>query len=222
MRILVVEDEKKVASFIQKGLQEELYKVDIAHDGKSGLELASVNEYDLIISDVMMPVMDGLQFVKELRQRKHTVPILLLTVKDSTSDKVSGLDSGADDYLTKPFAFEELTARVRALLRRKESSGTNVLTIDNIKMDLLAHQVFRNNKEIILTPKEFNILEYLLRNKNRIISRSKIIEHVYDFHFDPGTNVVDVYINKLRSKVDLPGEKEVIHTIRGMGYTIKE
>jgi len=222
MRILVVEDEKKVASFIKKGLEEEYYQVDTASNGKEALDLVYNNEYDLIISDVMMPVMDGIQFVKNIRQNNILTPVLLLTVKDSTADKVKGLDSGADDYLTKPFSFEELTARIRALLRRKESTKENILKADNLKMDLVAHKVTRNDEEIILTPKEYSILEYLLRNKNKIVSRTKLLEHVYDFHFDTGTNVIDVYINKLRSKIDTPEEKQLLHTVRGAGYVLKD
>ena len=222
MRILVVEDEKKVASFIKKGLEEELFHVDIAGNGKEGLDRALHEEYDLIISDIMMPLLSGIQMTKELRSNNIETPILLLTIKDSTKDKVDGLDSGADDYLTKPFAFEELIARVRALLRRKETQKSNVLTIDNLRMDLVAHKVLRDNKEIILTPREYSILEYLLRNKNKIVSRTKLIEHVYDFHFDSGTNVIDVYINKLRSKIDQNTAKQLIQTVRGTGYIIKE
>ncbi|MCX6169445.1 MAG: response regulator transcription factor [Ignavibacteriales bacterium] len=222
MRILLVEDEKKVASFIKKGLEEELYEVDTAFNGKDGVELALTDEYDLIISDIMMPLMNGLQLTKELRKNKIITPILLLTVKDGTKDKVEGLDSGADDYLSKPFAFEELTARVRALLRRQDSQKDNLLKADDLSIDLVAHKVTRSDKEIILTPKEYSILEYLLRNKNKIITRTKLIEHVYDFHFDSGTNVIDVYINKLRMKVDHGFEKQMIHTVRGVGYIIKE
>ena len=222
MKILIVEDEKKVASFIKRGLEEELFHVDTASNGKEGLELVLHGEYDLIISDIMMPQMNGIQMVKELRNNNVETPVLLLTIKDSTKDKVEGLDSGADDYLTKPFAFEELIARVRALLRRKEAQKSNVLTIDNLKMDLVAHKVLRDNKEIVLTPREYSILEYLLRNKNKIVSRTKLIEHVYDFHFDSGTNVVDVFINKLRSKIDQDPNKQLINTVRGIGYIIKE
>jgi DNA-binding response OmpR family regulator len=222
MRILVVDDEKKVASFIRKGLEEELFSVDVAYDGAQGLKLALSNEYDLIISDVMMPVMNGIELVKQLRNNEIDTPLLLLTIKDNTADKVEGLDAGADDYLTKPFAFEELTARVRSLMRRKDSSKNSTLALDTLEMNLLSHQVKRGSQEIILTPREYSILEYLLRNKNKVVSRTKLIEHVYDFHFDTGTNVIDVYINKLRSKIDLPSEKPLIHTIRGTGYTIKE
>lgn len=222
MRILVVEDEKKVASFIKKGLEEEYYQVDTAANGKIALDLVFDNEYDLIISDVMMPVMDGNQFVKKIRENKILTPVLLLTVKDSTADKVKGLDSGADDYLTKPFSFEELTARIRALLRRKESTKETTLKVDNLKMDLVSHKVTRDYQEIILTPKEYSILEYLLRNKNKIVSRTKLLEHVYDFHFDTGTNVIDVFINKLRTKINTPNQKQILHTVRGAGYVIKD
>lgn len=222
MRILIVEDEKKVASFIKKGLEEEYFSVDVAYNGKEGLELATKEEYDLLLFDIMIPYIDGITLTKELRKRKILTPILLLTVKDSTQAKVEGLDAGADDYLTKPFAFEELTARIRALLRRNENQKMSVLSIDDLQMDLLAHKVTRTGAEIILTPKEFSILEYLLRNKNKIVSRTKLIEHVYDYHFDTETNIVDVYINKLRAKVDQNHQKQLIHTVRGVGYTIKE
>jgi DNA-binding response OmpR family regulator len=222
MRILVVEDEKKVASFIKKGLEEELYEVDTAANGKEGFELGLTDEYDLIISDIMMPIMNGIQLTKELRKNKITTPILLLTVKDSTKDKVEGLDSGADDYLSKPFAFEEFIARVRALLRRTETQKNNLLTVQDLSIDLASHKITRAGKDIILTPKEYSILEYLLRNKNKIVSRTKLIEHVYDFHFDSGTNVIDVHINKLRTKVDHNFSKQLINTVRGVGYIIKE
>jgi len=222
MRVLIVEDEKKVASFIKKGLEEEYFTADVAYNGKEGLDFATKEEYDIILLDVMIPYIDGLTLTKELRKRKIITPILLLTVKDSTESKVEGLDAGADDYLTKPFAFEELTARIRALLRRHENQKMSILSIADLTIDLLAHKVMRNNVEIILTPKEFSILEYLIRNKNKIVSRTKLIEHVYDYHFDTETNIVDVYINKLRVKIDQNHEKQLIHTVRGVGYTIKE
>lgn len=222
MRILVLEDEKKVASFIKKGLEEELYKVDTAFNGKEGLELTYSNEYDLIISDIMMPFMNGIDYVREIRKGGITTPVLLLTVKDSTKSKIEGLDSGADDYLTKPFSFEELTARVRALLRRKDFIKENILKAGELQLDLVAHKASLSGEEVMLTPKEYSILEYLLRNKNKIVSRTKLIEHVYDYHFDSGTNVIDVYINKLRNKLTNKDGKPFIRTVRGMGYSIKD
>ncbi|MCW8812590.1 MAG: response regulator transcription factor, partial [Chlorobium sp.] len=202
MRILLVEDEKKVASFIKKGLEEEFYSVDAAYDGKEGLRLALTEEYDLIILDIMLPVKDGFTVLQELRNEKISIPVLFLTAKDTLSDKVQGLDSGADDYLPKPFAFEELLARVRALLRRGTSEKNLTLKALDLSLDTQSHTVTRDNAIVQLTPKEYSILEYLLRNKNRVISRTMLSEHVYDYHFDSDTNVIDVYINKLRNKVD--------------------
>jgi heavy metal response regulator len=222
MRILLVEDEKKVASFIKKGLEEEYYSVDVAFDGLEGLNLALNEEYDLIILDLMLPIKDGITILKEIREEKIFTPVLILTARDSVRDKVTGLDSGADDYLAKPFSFEELLARVRALLRRNSIEKNNILKAGDLKMDIQAHKVYRNNIEIQLTAKEYAILEYLLRNKNRIISRTNLAEHIYEFHFDPETNVIEVYINRLRNKIDKGFEKQLIHTIRGVGYSIKD
>ncbi len=222
MKILIVEDEKKVASFIKKGLEEEYYAVDVAYDGREGLRLALVEDYDLMIMDVMLPVKDGFTLVKELRSEKIATPILLLTAKDTIENKVEGLDSGADDYLTKPFAFEELLARIRALLRRKEGSKTLLLKAGDLELDTQSHKVSRSGIEITLTPKEYSILEYLLRNKNHVVSRTLLSEHVYDYHFDTDTNVIDVYINKLRNKIDKHFDNPLLHTIRGVGYILKE
>lgn len=222
MRILLVEDEKKVASFIKKGLEEEFYSVDVAYDGKEGQRLAVTEEYDLIILDIMLPFKDGFTVLKELRNEKISIPVLFLTAKDTLSDKVQGLDSGADDYLPKPFAFEELLARVRALLRRTTAEKNLILKALDLSLDIQTHSVTRNNIEIPLTPKEYSILEYLLRNKNRVISRTMLSEHVYDYHFDSDTNVIDVYINKLRNKIDKGFDVSIIHTIRGVGYMIKD
>ena len=222
MRILIVEDEKKVASFIKKGLEEEYYAADIASEGKEGLKLAQSEGYDLIIMDIMLPFTDGITLTKELRKRKVSTPILMLTVRDSTEAKVEGLDAGADDYLTKPFAFEELIARVRALLRRNDKSKVSTLKVKGITLDLISHRVIKDGSEIILTPKEFSILEYLLRNKNKVVSRTKLVEHVYDYHFDTETNIIDVFINKLRAKIEKGTGKPLINTIRGVGYIIKE
>lgn len=222
MRILIIEDEKKVASFIKKGLEEEYYAADIASDGKEGLKLAENEDYDLIIMDIMLPFIDGITLTKELRKRKVPTPILMLTVKDSTDSKIEGLDAGADDYLTKPFAYEELLARIRALLRRNEKAKVSTLKIKGITLDLISHRVIKDGTEIILTPKEFSILEYLLRNKNKVVSRTKLVEHVYDYHFDTETNIIDVFINKLRTKIETGSATPLIHTIRGVGYIIKE
>lgn len=222
MRILVVEDEKKVASFIKKGLEEEFYSIDLAYDGKEGLRLAMSDEYDLIILDIMLPLKDGISMLKELREEKISTPVLLLTAKDNTNDKVGGLDSGADDYLTKPFAFEELLARVRALLRRNSTIKSLQLKADDLILDTQTHKVSRQGNEINLTGKEYSILEYLLRNKNRVVSRTLLSEHVYDYHFDSNTNIIDVYINKLRNKIDKGFDKQLLFTVRGVGYMIKD
>ncbi len=194
MKILVVEDEKKVASFIKKGLEEEYYTVDVAYDGREGLKLAFSEEYDLMILDIMLPLKDGISLIKNIRSEKINIPVLLLTAKDTIEDKVEGLDSGADDYLTKPFAFEELLARIRALLRRNEGSKILQLSAGDLVLDTQSHKVSRSGVDITLTPKEYSILEYLLRNKNRVVSRTLLSEHVYDYHFDSDTNVIDVYI----------------------------
>jgi DNA-binding response OmpR family regulator len=222
MKILVVEDEKKVASFLKKGLEQEYYTVDVAHDGRAGLDLSLTEEYDLIILDIMLPLLDGITLLREIRNAKLIVPVLMLTAKDSTEDKVDGLDSGADDYLAKPFALEELLARVRALLRRKEKVKNLILSTEDLTLDTQTHKVKRSDVEIDLTPKEYSILEYLMRNKNHVVSRMKLTEHVYEYQFDPDTNVIDVYINKLRNKIDKGSNQRILHTIRGIGYMIKD
>ena len=222
MKILVVEDEKKVASFLKKGLEQEYYTIDVAQDGKAGLDLSLTEDYDLIILDIMLPLLDGITLLREIRSAKIDVPVLMLTAKDSTENKVEGLDSGADDYLPKPFALEELLARVRALLRRKEKVKNLILSADDLMLDTQTHKVKRSDIEINLTPKEYSILEYLLRNKNHVVSRMKLTEHVYEYQFDPDTNVIDVYINKLRNKIDKNSVQPLLHTIRGIGYMIKE
>ncbi|MFZ0452294.1 MAG: response regulator transcription factor [Ignavibacteriaceae bacterium] len=222
MRILVVEDEKKVASFIKKGLEEEYYSVDTAFDGKEGFRLALNEEYDLVILDVMLPYKDGFTLLRELRSNNVQTPVLFLTAKNSLTDKIEGLNIGADDYLTKPFSFEELVARVRALLRRISVSKTTDLKAGDLILDTQSHKVIRNGNEITLTPKEYSILEYLIRNKNKIISRTILTEHVYDYHFDTDTNVIDVYINKLRNKIDKGFERQLLNTVRGIGYMIKD
>ncbi len=222
MKILIVEDEKKVAAFVKKGLEQEYYSVDVGYDGKEGLQLALTEDYDLIILDLMLPFKDGISVMKEIRAAKILTPVLILTAKFTTSDKIEGLDSGADDYLTKPFAFEELLARVRALLRRSSQIKSIQLRAFDLVLDTQTHKVLRNGSEINLTPREYSMLEYLLRNKNKVVSRTLLSEHVYDYHFDTDTNVIDVYINKLRNKIDKNFEKQLLHTVRGVGYIIRE
>ena len=222
MRILVVEDEKKVARFIQQGLEEEHYTVDASHDGIEGLTMAETGSYDVIILDVMLPGKDGFEITRELRSERITTPILMLTAKIATEDKVAGLDSGADDYLTKPFAFAELLARVRSLLRRGTQEKTTHLIAADLELDTVTHRAHRGGKAIELTAKEYALLEFLLRNKDRVLSRTIIAEHIWDYHFDTGTNLIDVYINHLRNKVDTGFELKLIHTVRGVGYVLKE
>jgi two-component system OmpR family response regulator len=222
MRILVVEDEKKVASFLKKGLEEEHYAVDTAFDGEEGLALAHINEYDLIILDIMLPKQDGMEVLRRIRANGSTMPIMMLTAKDSTDEIIRGLDSGSDDYLTKPFSFAELLARVRALLRRRVKEKTDFLTVSDLSLSLSTHQVKRGEEKIELTSKEYALLEYFMRNPNRVLTRTLIAEHVWDYSFDSSTNVVDVYVNYLRKKIDRGFEKRLIHTIRGSGYMMKD
>lgn len=222
MKILVVEDEVKVAAFIKKGLESEFYTVDIACDGREGLRIGLTNDYDLIILDIMLPFKDGVTLMKELRSQGVITPVLFLTAKDSIDSKIIGLDSGADDYLTKPFAFEEFLARVRALLRRQSSIKSIKLRAADLILDTQSHMVTRGGQEIQLTAKEYSILEFLMRNKNKVISRTILTEHVYDLNFDTDTNVIDVFINKLRNKIDRGFEKPILNTIRGAGYSISD
>ncbi len=222
MRILVVEDEKKVASFLQQGLQEEHYNVDVAYDGEQGAQLASNNEFDLMILDILLPKKDGVTLVKELRAKRITTPVLMLTAKGSVEDKVEGLDSGADDYLTKPFSFSELLARVRSLLRRGAAEKSTLLKLADLQLDTVTHKARRGDKVIELTGKEYSLLEYFMRNVNRVLTRTIISEHIWNYNFDTGTNVVDVYVNHLRSKIDDGFEPKLLHTVRGVGYVLKE
>jgi heavy metal response regulator len=221
MRILVIEDEKKVATFIKKGLVEEHYAVDTAFDGEEGLYLSEINEYDLIVLDLMIPKIDGFGVLKKIRERKDNVPILVLTAKDSVEDTVRGLDAGCDDYLTKPFAFAELLARIRALLRRDKKEKESVLRIADLSLSVVTHKVTRQGKEIELTSKEYALLEYFMRNPEKVLTRTMISEHVWDYHFDSNTNVIDVYVNYLRKKIDKDFDPKLIHTIRGIGYMMK-
>jgi len=220
MKILVVEDEKRVAQFIQKGLKEEGHAVDCAYDGEEGGFLAEVNEYDLVILDLMLPKKNGVAVCREIRERGVATPVLMLTALDSVEDKVRGLDAGADDYLTKPFAFEELLARVRALLRRSSESKAPVLKIADLELDPMSRRVTRSEQAIRLTTKEYALLEYMMRNPDRVLTRTRIGEHVWDMNFDPESNVIDVYVSHLRNKVDKGFEPPLIHTLRGQGYIL--
>jgi heavy metal response regulator len=222
MRILVIEDEAKIAQFIKRGLKEEGYAVDVAQDGEEGHFHLSSNEYDIIILDLMLPKKDGMTLCRELRKEGNETPIIMLTAKDTVKDKVKGLDAGADDYLPKPFAFEELLARVRVLLRKKDSRVQTQLKVEDLTLDLLTHKVTRGTKEIELTVKEYALLEYLMRNAGNIVTRTMISEHVWDINFDTFTNVIDVYINYLRNKIDSGFEDKMIHTVRGKGYLLKK
>ena len=222
MKILVVEDEKKVAAFIKRGLEDEGYQVETAHDGAEGFRLARENSYNLIVLDVMLPKKDGLTVVKELRQSGKLTPVLMLTARDTTDDIVAGLDAGSDDYLTKPFAFAELSARVRALVRRNEQDRGAELTYADLRLDPVTHQVWRGDKEIDLTTKEYGLLEYMMRNPNTILTRGMIADHVWEHTFDTFTNIIDVYVNYLRKKVDKGFDRKLIHTVRGQGYVLKE
>jgi heavy metal response regulator len=221
MRILLVEDDRKTASFIKRGLMEEHFTVDATSDGMEAGYLAEETEYDLIILDVMLPGMDGMSVCKSLRDKKVNAPVLMLTAKGSVKDRVLGLDSGADDYLTKPFAFEELLARVRALLRRKSYNKSTTIRIADIELDQVKHKVVRAGKEIELSNKEYCLLEYLMLNANQIVTRTMLYEHVWDVNYDTFTNIVDVYINYLRKKVDKGFSRQLIHSVRGVGYILK-
>ena len=222
MRILVVEDEKKVSSFIKRGLEEEKYEVDTAIDGEEGLRMALEKQYDLLVLDWMLPKRDGLSVLKELRMRKNTTPVLMLTAKDTVEDIVAGLETGSDDYLTKPFAFAELLARVRALLRRSEMDRGAEIRFADLRIDPVTHKVWRKDREIDLTAKEYGLLEYFMRNPNQVLTRTMIADHVWDYTFDSFTNIIDVYVNYLRKKIDRDADKKLIHTVRGVGYILKE
>ena len=221
MRILLVEDDSSVSGFIVKGLREERYAVDLATDGEMGLVMAETIPYDVIILDVMLPGLNGLDVCRRLRAQRQTTPILLLTARDAVADRVSGLDTGADDYLTKPFAFAELLARLRALLRRGNSQPVPHITIADLELDPVSHRVWRAGQAIVLTNKEYSLLEYLMRNPGRVLSRTAITEHVWDIHYESVTNIVDVHIKTLRSKMDRDFSPPLIHTVRGVGYVLK-
>ncbi|MCC5822552.1 MAG: response regulator transcription factor [Phycisphaerales bacterium] len=218
MRVLIIEDNPKMASAIQRGLREHGFAADACHSGYEGEELAAVEPYDLVILDVMLPDRDGVDVCRNLRRREITKPVLMLTALSSTGEKVAGLDAGADDYLTKPFEFEELLARVRALLRRGQATEGRTLVFEDLELDLYTRTARRGEDEFELSNKEFGLLEYLMRNPNRVLSRTQIAEKVWDMNYEPGSNVIDVYISSLRKKLDRGREVELIHTIKGAGY----
>ncbi len=224
MRILIVEDEEKLALSLKKGLEKEGYAVDYIMDGDAGERriIISHKDYDLIILDLMLPGKDGFQICRTVREQQITIPILVLTARDATDDKVAALDAGADDYLVKPFSFEELMARVRALLRRPEVALPNELVVKDLKLDTTTRKVTRKDKEISLTLKEFNLLEYLMRNADQVLTREQILDHLWDFAFDSFSNVVDVHVKNLRKKIDGTHNEKLLETIRGVGYRIKK
>lgn len=221
MRILVVEDERDLNRVISKRLESEGYSVDRCFDGEEALDFIDVGEFDAIIMDIMMPRINGIEVLKQMRSRNNATPVLLLTARDGIGDRVNGLDAGADDYLIKPFAFEELLARIRVMTRKASGNPTNVFSAADLTMDLNSHTVVRGDVNINLSVKEFEILEYLLRNKGIVLSREKIESHVWNFDYSGGTNVVDVYIRYLRKKIDDEFEPKLIHTVRGCGYVLR-
>ncbi len=222
MRVLVIEDEKKLANFIRQGLREEHYTVDVAHDGEEGLRLALEQPYDALVLDLNLPGLDGLEVLRRVRAGGTGTPVLVLTARGSTNEKVEGLDAGADDYLTKPFVFEELAARLRSLLRRSTSEKSTLLRAHDLTLDTVSHRAKRGDREIEFTAKEYALLEYLMRNKGRVLSRSVIAQHVWSYNFFTESNIIDVYINRLRHKVDDGFPTRIIQSIRGVGYTIAE
>ena len=222
MRILVVEDDPKIASFLQSGLKQAGFAVDHAADGLEGLHLGLTGVYDAAVVDIMLPGLDGLSLIERLRSERIDTPVIILSAKRSVDDRIKGLQTGGDDYMTSPFSFSELLARIQALIRRAgRVSAPAALTVGNLRMDLLAREVTRDGQAINLPAKEFALLEHLMRNPGRVISKTSILEHVYDYSFDPQTNVVDVLVHRLRSKIDKEFEPKMIHTVRGMGYVLQ-
>jgi two-component system, OmpR family, response regulator len=221
VRVLVIEDETRMAALLRRGLEEEGYAVDLASDGDEGLFRAAENDYDVVLLDAMLPGMSGYEVCRQMRQHRRWAPVLMLTARDGIADRVAGLDAGADDYLTKPFAFAELTARLRALLRRGSAERPPVLTVGDLTLDPAAHSVRRAGREVELTAKEFALLELLMRHPGEVLTRTRILEHVWDFAYDPSSNVVDQYIAYLRRKIDRPFAREDVETVRGAGYRLR-
>ena len=222
MRILFVEDDKGVADFVKKGLRESYFAVDVAYDGEEGLYLALHERYDLLILDIMLPKMDGVEILKAMRERGIDTPVIFLTAKDAETDIVKGLNVGADDYMVKPFSINELLARVRAILRRAKAERASELKVGDLTMNLKTHKVFRGGRRIDLTPKEYALLEYLMQNEGQILTRTMISESIWDYHFDSLTNVIDVHVYHLRNKVDREFEPKLLHTIKGVGYVLEK
>lgn len=222
MRITLIEDEKQLANIVKKGLEEEGYSVDVAHDGEEGLYMVENYPSDVVILDVMLPLLDGFSILSSMRKKGIKTPVLLLTARDTITDKIKGLDSGADDYLTKPFEFGELLARIRALIRRKADIKDTVIRIGDLEINTANHEIKRGGRTIQLSAKEYAMLQYMAYNKDKIVSRTDLIEHIYDENFDANSNVLDVYVNFLRNKIDKGFKKKLIHTVRGAGYILKE
>jgi two-component system copper resistance phosphate regulon response regulator CusR len=222
MRLLLVEDDDKVASFVRRGLVQEGFSVDLSRDGSDAFHQVLHEAYDVMVLDILIPFMDGFEVLGQIRKRGCQVPVLVLSAKDGVEDRIRGLNEGADDYLVKPFSFDELTARIRALLRRRSSVEQSVVRVGDLEMDLAARRVTRSGARINLTPKEFALLEYLVRHRGTVVTRTMIAEHVWDQHFDSFTNVIDVYIRYLRSKIDDVFPTKLIHTVRGVGYVFSE
>ena len=222
MKILVVEDEKDLNRVITKHLKKNNYSVDSCFDGEQALDYVLYGEYDLIITDIMMPKIDGYGFIKQLRNDKNSTPVIMLTAKDSLDDKILGLDSGADDYIVKPFEFDELLARIRVLMRRNYGFATNIIQVDDVVLDISKKQVTRSGESIVLTGKEYEVLEYLFKNKTGIISREQILNHVWDYDYEGVSNIIDVIVKNIRKKLDVGSKKPIIHTKRGLGYFVKE
>lgn len=222
MRLLIVEDDKKIAAFIEKGMREAAFSVDVCHDGRSGLEYGLSGDYDAAIIDLMLPELDGLELIERLRREQVNTPVLILSAKQSVDDRISGLQKGGDDYMIKPFSFSELLARIQALIRRnRKSTEPTTLNYQDLRMDLLRRTVHRDGEKVDLPAKEYSLLEYMMRNAEMVISKTSILERVYDYSFDPQTNVVDVLVCRLRNKVDRDFDQKLIHTVRGMGYVLK-